>query len=131
MTFDRRDWLARQSKEPATPRASGLQQLAQAAVPAATLMADQHWAIYQQMLQAVVNRTIANRDRLLAQLMSDACNSYEDMVRTKRLIAECEATIRAWVTAIELPKQLLDSAEAAREKLDTEAARYDAASDET
>jgi hypothetical protein len=121
MTIDRKDWNVRQAQALGSAARNAnlraLERLRQAAVPAEKLMGDDHWRIYQQMLQDAVNRQIENRDRLVLQLMSDTCNSYEDMVRVKRMIAECEATIRAWQTAIDLPKQLLNGAAEAQQAL--------------
>jgi hypothetical protein len=130
MTIDRKDWIEiakfkQQSNVGQRVQAAGLERLRQAAVPAERLMAEEHWRIYQQMLQAAVEQQTMNRDRLLAQLMSDRCNSYEDMTRVKRMIAECEAMILAWTTAIDLPKQLIESAERAAEALAKTTEAYD------
>lgn len=130
MTIDRKDWV-KHLAEQQHPRAAmmrdthNLHLMKQAAVPAEVLMADQHWAVYQQMLQGQVEALIANRDRLVATLMSDACSSYEDMTRVKRLIAECEATIRAFAAAIALPKQLLEGAEKATAELAAITGKYE------
>lgn len=129
MPMDRRDWIeaARERQQPRRVAGDthGLERLRQAAVPAEKLMADEHWRLYQQMLQGAIEAQAKNRDRLLLQLMSDVCNSYEDMTRVKRLIAECEAMIRAWQTAIDLPKQLLESAERAAAALAAATERFD------
>ncbi|MGE0289521.1 MAG: hypothetical protein AB7I42_26030 [Bradyrhizobium sp.] len=120
MTIERKDWMARQqtlATKPSHAHLAGLERMRQAAVPAEKLMADDHWRVYQQMLQGAIEAQVANRDRLLLRLMSDGCNSYEDMVLVKRLIAECEATIHAWKAAIDLPVQLLASAEQAAQSL--------------
>jgi len=129
MPMDLKDWRKQQEEKRAfvrsAPNVSGLERLRQAAVPAEKLMADEHWRLYQQMLQGAIEAQVKNRDRLLLQLMSDVCNSYEDMTRVKRLIAECEAMIRAWQTAIDLPKQLLESAERAAAALAAATERFD------
>lgn len=94
-----------------------LETLRQAAVPAATLMADPSWSLYQQMLQASIERTERNRDRFIARLNSADCASAEEMFRLKQLIAECNAMVTAWTAAIALPKQLIENARMAEESI--------------
>lgn len=133
MTFDRKQWKDHTSAadvERFRARLPSLELLRQAAVPAERLMAEDHWRVYQQMLQGAIERMLEHRQRLVARLLSDACNSFEDMARTKRLVAECEATIRAWTTAIDLPKQLLAGAESAARLIEEETTRYAGIADE-
>lgn len=133
MTYERRDVNIIREMERAERRRNmraapgGDHLLAQAAVPAETLMSDPHWAVYQQMLQASVVRMEAQRARLVETLTSSNCTSAEHMTRVKILIAECDGLISAWRTAIELPKQLLESALKAQETLNAQLDRHDEA----
>lgn len=130
--IDRPDWQRRlqdkisytESPESKRMRLRTLELANQAAVPAEKLMADEHWRVYQQMLQGAIEAQRRNRDVLLANLLSDRCASYEAMTTTKRLIAECDASIRAWQAAIELPLQLISNAEIAAAALEQETSRY-------
>ena len=128
MTYDRKDFIeavrarhdaARSKSEPA------LHLLAQAAVPAAALMGDPVWAVYQQMLQAAVERTRESRMRMAETLASPQCNTFEQMTRIKQLMAECDGLIMAWLTAINLPKQLIENAGKAQHALDEQLRKYD------
>ena len=134
MTYERKDFESLRETErrqrddqAAKQHMNAIGRLAQAAVPAASLMADPKWALYQQMLQASLERVRANRDRLVETLTSAACSSAEQMTRLKILIAECDGLINAWQTAIDLPKQLHDSARAAQDTLNAQLERHDEA----
>lgn len=135
MTYERTDFnvlrkMERDAKRliHTKQRADAIGLLAQAAVPAESLMSDPHWALYQQMLQASLERMENHRARLVETLTSSACASAEQMFRVKLLIAEADGLISAWRTAIELPKQLRDSATKAQESLNAKIERYDEAS---
>src|SRR3990167_1125506 len=129
LSFDRKGFeeLTRQRSAGRSAQTSqpALHLLAQAAVPAAVLMADPNWSVYQQMLQAAVDRTIANRLRLADTLASPAGSTYEQMTRIKHLMAECDGLIAAWKTAISLPRDLVENAERAQKVLDFQVEKYD------
>jgi len=126
--IDRKDWNERAqtfvSKEARQMRVRSLEHLRQAALPFERLMAEEHWRVYQQMLQGAIEEQTKNRDRLVANLLSDGCASFEAMTVTKRMIAECDATIRAWNAAIDLPMQIRHNGEAAAAALEEEVSRY-------
>jgi len=135
VTYERRDFNALREAERASRykevekhHLGALDRLSQAAVPAASLMADPHWALYQQMLQASLERVQANRARLVETLTSAACASTEQMTRLKILIAEADGLINAWQTAIDLPKQIQESAQKAQETLNAQLERHAEAS---
>lgn len=127
-TIDRRDWNERiqtvTTPEGRATRMRSLEHLRQAALPFERLMAEEHWRVYQQMLQGAIELQTQNRDRLISNLLSDSCSSFEAMTLTKRMIAECDATIRAWNAAIDLPVQIRQNGEAAAAALEQETSRY-------
>lgn len=129
MTYDRKDWIdrvaARRADQAQDDDRRRLELVAQAAVPAEKLMSDPNWAIYQQQLQAAIERMRAHRTRLAETLNSPGCIGHEDMLRVKILILECDAMVNAWQAAIDLPRTVMESAERAAKVLEKLTEKYD------
>lgn len=129
--IDRVDWtrlqeIREKERRPQEARAlaANLNVLRQAAVSAERLMDDEHWRVYQQMLQSSVEQMRLYRARLVDTLLADGCDSLTAMTRTKRLIAECDASIRMAEAAIALPRQIQHNGAQAAELLEKEVSRY-------
>ncbi len=91
--------------------------VAQSAVPAQLLMADPHWAIYQQQIQHAIETMDANIERLRTKLCSPSLVDPQEMALTKNALLEACATSQAWRVAVALPKQIIDNAEVAKDLL--------------
>ena len=91
--------------------------VAQSAVPAQLLMADQHWSIYQQQIQSAIDAMDDNIERLKTKLCSPSLVNVDEIALTKNALLEACATSQAWRVALALPKQIIDNAELASEAL--------------
>ena len=116
MTFDRRQYDAILSKKnkatvPSPPRLPP-----QAAVEAQLLLADGNWPIYQQMLQGAVEGMKVSRMRMLERLARPMDPTATAIAQCE--IARCEGAIAALESAIALPKEVMENAQAAKAMLD-------------
>ena len=74
--FERNEWIER-IKQQQIPSSRGgsaflIERAQQAADAAESLMADQHWALYQQLIAGSIERITKTRDTLVAKLASPA-----------------------------------------------------------
>ena len=118
MSYDRADYLASRAEQRARTAIAPqeyAQFFRQAAVEQSKLMEDQHWRVYQQMLQAALETVQATRAGLLERLGGPAPMGPEQLYALRREIAHCEGAAEAFTAAISLPRQLSESAEAAAE----------------
>jgi len=129
MTYDRaeiREALAKRDQKLASNADySHLKLVAQSAVPAQLLMADQHWAIYQQQLQAAIDAMELNIERLRNKFCSPSLVNADEIVLTKNALLEACATAQAWRVALALPRQIIETAERASEALAKVTEKYE------
>ena len=80
----------------------------QAAVAAEALMADQHWALYQQLIAGSIEQITRQRDILTAALAAPATVNPDEIWRLKGQIAELTGMKVALDLALSLPRALVD-----------------------
>lgn len=121
--FERKEWLERINSQPpglgrrASTDASLIERAQQAAVAAEALMADQHWALYQQLIAGSIDRITKLRDGLIAKLASPAVVNMDEMWGLKGQIAELTGMRAALELALSLPRALADDGAKAAETL--------------
>ena len=116
MTIDRRqyDALLTKQKEPTAQTPSRLPP--QAAVETQLLLADGNWPIYQQMLQGAVEGMKVSRMRMLERMARPMDATATAISQCE--IARCEGAIAALESAIALPREVMENAQAAKAMLD-------------
>lgn len=105
-------------------RADRLKLVAQAEVPAAQLMADPTWKIYQQQIAGAIESMRRNEAAAVAKLTSPRLVNHEAIMDAKIALSEIRATIHAFEVALSLPTQIVKDAQAAQEILDELEARH-------
>lgn len=105
-------------------RAQRLRLVAQAEVPAAQLMADPSWKIYQQQIAGAIESMRRNEAAAVAKLTSPRLVNHDAIMDAKMALAEIRATIQAFEVALSLPTQIVKDAQAAQEILNELEARY-------
>ena len=116
MTYDRNEYRAAVNKQSAATVPSPPRLPPQAAVVAQLLLADGNWPIYQQMLQGAVDGMKVSRMRMLERLARPMDPTATAIAQCE--IARCEGAIAALESAIALPKEVMENAQAASAMLD-------------
>jgi len=111
-----RELVIESARDPRVLQQAHLRAIEQAAVPAHAVMGDPNWRVYQQMLQGALERLRAVVEHDTRRLWSPECPATEERVLKIRINRHV-GMIEAFEAAIALPKQLLESAEAAQAEL--------------
>jgi hypothetical protein len=119
MTYDRQDFqnfLNEKTREKHARHTDYYQQIVRAAVAADKVTGDPNLDTYLSYLQGLIETTQANVDGLKAQLNGEVFD-HTQILLLKHRIAKGEAWIYAWNLAMDIPRQLNDSAVSAKKIL--------------
>jgi len=83
-----------------------------AGLEANAVTGDPHWDHYLAYIQAAIIQTEEQIDGLKAKLCGDTVD-YEGLLTLKLLLAKCEGRVEAWISARDLPKELIDNGDKA------------------
>ncbi len=119
MPFDRNDYrayLEETAKEKDGDKVHQLRTVERAALKAQAITGDPNWDNYLTYLQAAIDNTEQQHKRLQEQLCGDVVELV-DMMRIKLALAECNGRLIAWRAARDLPKDLIENGDKARDLL--------------
>ena len=87
-----------------------------AGLEAQTVTGDPHWDHYLAYIQAAILTTEEQIEAFKAKLCGDVVD-YEGLLTIKLLLAKCEGRVEAWISARDLPKELIENGDKAHDAL--------------
>lgn len=120
MTYERKDFLklvAQRRGTEAVDRIPALEMMAQAAVAAENLTGYPEWDLFLSYIQAAIETTKGHQTSFDAILKDPLITDENELRRARIAYFQCAERVLAWEVVLQLPKDLKESGEKAKDIL--------------